>query len=739
MRFVKWLLRGLLRLLYRVDCQGLEHYHDAGERVLIVANHTSLLDGLLLYAWLPDTPTFAINSNIARQPRFGFFLRFVNLFRMDPASPLSLKSLIRYLNAGNKAVIFPEGRVTTTGGLMKIYEGPGLVADKADAMVLPIGIHGPQFSPFSYLKGKGVCRWFPRVTLRILPPRRIHIDASLQGPARRKSAVQQMQDVMYELHAATFNQRQTVFQAMVNAARDNGPKRIILEDSQRQRLSYRQLLQRALILGSALRRQTDAGEHVGLMLPNSNAMAIGFLALQYSGRIAAMINFTGGARSVIRACETGNVKRIYTSRQFIEKAGLENVVEQVAASVDVRYLEDLRAEIGLVDKLLGLLRSRYASRHYRRITRNRDPDQPAVILFTSGSEGVPKGVVLSHANLLANYAQVRCHIDFQPTDLVFNCLPLFHSFGLNAGFIMPLLGGSQVFLYPTPLHYRQIPELIYELGATILYGTNTFFKGYAHYAHPFDFHSLRYTVAGAEKLRDDTLQLWMERFGIRILQGYGVTETSPVIAVNTPLENRIGTVGRPVTGMQFYLAPVDGIETGGRLVVSGPNVMLGYLLADRPGELVPPETERGRGWYDTGDIASIDDDGYITILGRAKRFAKVGGEMVSLTAVEELAQKVWPDASHSAVSLTDEHKGEKILLLTTEPDAHRKALIEYARQHGYGDLYVPRHIIGISEIPVLGTGKTDYSTLQQLAEAADASDVSWIDNPEQLISNSKQQ
>ncbi len=733
MRFVKWLLRGLLRLLYRVDCQGLEHYHDAGERVLIVANHTSLLDGLLLYAWLPDTPTFAINTNIARQPRFGFFLRFVNLFRMDPANPLSLKSLIRYLNAGNKAVIFPEGRVTTTGGLMKVYAGPGLVADKADAKVLPIGIYGPQFSPFSYLNGKGLSRWFPRITLRILPPRRIHIDASLQGQARHKSAALKIQDIMCELHAATFKQRQTVFQAVADAARDNGPKRVILEDSQRQTLSYRQLLQRSLILGAALRRHTDAGEHVGLMLPNSNAMAIGFLALQYSGRVAAMINFTGGARSIIRACETGNVKRIFTSRQFIEKAGLESVVEQVAASIDVRYLEDLRAEIGLVDKLLGLLRSRYAGGHYRRVTRDRNPDQPAVILFTSGSEGVPKGVVLSHTNLLSNYAQVRCHIDFRPSDLVFNCLPLFHSFGLNAGFLMPLLGGSQVFLYPTPLHYRQIPELIYELGATILFGTNTFFKGYAHYAHPFDFHSLRYAVAGAEKLRDDTLQLWMERFGIRILQGYGVTETSPVIAVNTPLENRTGTVGRPVTGMRCYLAPVDGIETGGRLVVSGPNVMLGYLLADRPGELVPPETERGRGWYDTGDIASIDDDGYITILGRAKRFAKVGGEMVSLTAVEELAQKVWPDADNSAVSLADEHKGEKILLLTTEPNADRKALIEYARQHGYGDLYVPRHIIGIREIPVLGTGKTDYTTLQQVAEAADANEMSWIDNPNELI------
>lgn len=735
MQCVKWLLRGLLRLLYRVDCQGLEHYHAAGERVLIVANHTSLLDGLLLYAWLPDTPTFAINTRIARQPRFGFFLRFVNLFRVDPTNALSLKSLIRFLRADNKAVIFPEGRVTTTGALMKIYEGPGLVADKAAAMVLPIGIEGPQFSPFSYLPRQAYNRWFPRITLRILPPRRIAIDESISGPARRKQTALQLQDIMYELRAATFDYRQTVFQALLNAARDNDPKRPILEDSQREPLNYRQLLQRVLVLGGALRNHSATGEHVGLMLPNSNAMTVSFLALQYLGRVPAMINFTSGARGVLRACETGQVKRIFTSRQFVEKAGLENLIETINETLEVCYLEDLRAQIGISDKLLGLLRSCFPARHYQRVTHVRDPDQAAVILFTSGSEGAPKGVVLSHANLLANYAQVRCYIDFRPSDIVFNCLPMFHSFGLNAGFLMPILAGSKVFLYPTPLHYRQIPELIYELGATMLFGTNTFFKGYARYAHTFDFHTLRYTVAGAEKLRDDTLKLWMERFGIRILQGYGVTETSPVIAVNTPLENQIGTVGRAVTGMQCYLLPVAGIDTGGRLVVSGPNVMRGYLLADQPGRLVPPKTERGEGWYDTGDIAAIDGRGYITILGRAKRFAKVGGEMVSLATVEELAMKVWPESSHAAVNLPDDRKGEKILLITTRNHADRKALVEYAKQHGYGDLYVPRNIIGSAEIPVLGTGKTDYTTLARLAEAADAAGIDRIDNPGELLRN----
>ena len=719
-KFIKWLLRGLLRLLYRVDCQGLEHYQAAGKRVLIVANHTSLLDGLLLYAWLPETPTFAINSHIAQQGRFRFFLKFVDLFRMDPASPLSVKSLIRYLRNDNKAVIFPEGRVTTTGTLMKIYEGPGLVADKAEAMVLPIGIEGPQYSAFAYLRDPERRRWFPRIKLRLLAPRRIRLDASLQGQARRRAAAIALQDIMYELFASTFNYRQTVFSAFLDAIKQHRSNQIIVEDTQREPMTYRQCLLRSFVLGGVMRRLTTPREHVGLLLPNTLALVVSFLALQYLGRVPAMLNFTAGVQGIRRACTTANVQRVFTSRTFVERAQLEGLIEAIRDHVEIIYLEDLRATIQLKDKLSALLKTCWPGRHYLHQVDNTDPDAAAVILFTSGSEGSPKGVVLSHSNLLANHNQVRCYIDFQPTDTVFTCLPLFHSFGLNAGFLMPLLGGSRIFLYPTPLHYRIIPELIYELDATILFGTNTFFKGYAKYAHNFDFHNLRFTVAGAEKLDDATVRLWMERFGSRILQGYGVTETSPVISVNTPLEHKLGTVGRPVTGMQCYLAPVDGIQDGGRLVVRGPNVMLGYLLAERPGELVPPETEQGVGWYDTGDIASIDDEGFISILGRAKRFAKIGGEMVSLTAVEELALNVWPTYSHAAVHLPDASKGEKILLATNKPDADRRDLIDYARQQGYSELTIPKRLINLDEIPALGSGKTDYARLHQLATEADS-------------------
>jgi len=725
-RLLKFSLRCLLRLLYRVRVEGMENFHLAGDRVLIVANHSSLLDGVLLYAWLPETPIFAINTRIAEKKQFRFFLRFVDLFVMDTTSPLSVKSMVRMLRQNNKAVIFPEGRITVTGTLMKIYEGPGLVADKAGAMVLPIVIDGADLSPFSYMKGRGRVIMFPRISLRVLPSQRLGIDPNLTGHERRIAATLAMQDIMYQLYYSAYNSSRDLFTAFLQASEIYGHDSVVLEDFNREPLSYRQLLTRLFTLSRLLQRNTASGEHIGLLLPNANATVICFLALQYLGRIPAMLNYTAGIQALTAACTTGRINTVYTSKRFIESAGLQKLEEGLKARIRLVYLEDLRGQLTLANKLAGLALS-YCPRLLRwRGVKLRDPDSPAVILFTSGSEGSPKGVVLSHRNILANYAQVRCHINFSPSDTVFTCLPLFHSFGLNAGTLMPLLGGSKVFIYPTPLHYRLIPELIYEMEATILFGTSTFFKGYAHHAHPYDFRSLRFTVAGAEKLREDTLRLWMEKFGIRILEGYGVTETSPVLSVNTPIIHKPGSVGRILPGIKCYLEPVSGIQVGGRLVVRGPNIMLGYLLPDCPGKIVPPQTSRGIGWHDTGDIADIDAEGFIHIQGRARRFAKLGGEMVSLTVVEELAIQTWPGFTHAAISLPDERKGEKIVLITDYQLADRKQLQDTARRLHYSELSVPRHVLIMENLPILGTGKIDYIRLGELVSAEDIDGQGWL-------------
>jgi acyl-[acyl-carrier-protein]-phospholipid O-acyltransferase/long-chain-fatty-acid--[acyl-carrier-protein] ligase len=399
------------------------------------------------------------------------------------------------------------------------------------------------------------------------------------------------------------------------------------------------------------------------------------------------------------------VTTILTSRTFIEKGRLDNLAAALSAKLTLVYLEDIRPSITFLDKIRGLL-------NRNKPLVDRSADDWAAILFTSGSEGVPKGVVLSHRNILANAAQALARVDANANDKVFNVLPVFHSFGLTGGMMMPILGGIPIFMYPSPLHYRIVPELIYQTGATILFGTDTFLTGYARSAHAYDFRTLRLVIAGAEAVKDRTRQVYMERYGIRILEGYGVTETAPVLAMNTPMANRPGTVGRLSPLMEARLDPVPGIEEGGRLSVRGPNVMLGYLRPENPGVLEP----LAGGWHDTGDIVAIDAAGFIAIKGRAKRFAKIAGEMVSLSAVEAMAATLWPQAMSVAVSIPDARKGERIVLLTTQKDADRAAMQRQAKAVGASELAVPADIRVVGAVPLLGSGKTDYVGATRLAK-----------------------
>jgi acyl-[acyl-carrier-protein]-phospholipid O-acyltransferase/long-chain-fatty-acid--[acyl-carrier-protein] ligase len=460
----------------------------------------------------------------------------------------------------------------------------------------------------------------------------------------------------------------------------------------------------AQVLSRRLEQGTMVGENVGVLLPNSAGVAVAFMALQTIGRVPAMLNFSAGPTNVQSAMEAAQVRTVLTSRSFIDRGKLDKLIAAIASDARIVYLEDVRTQIGLVDKIAGLLAG-VAPRV------EREANDPAVVLFTSGSEGTPKGVVLSHRNILANAAQALARVDANGNDKVFNVLPVFHSFGLTGGMMMPLLAGIPIFMYPTPLHYRIVPELIYQTGATILFGTDTFLTGYARSAHAYDFRTLRLVLAGAEAVKDRTRQIYMERYGIRILEGYGVTETAPVLAMNTPMANRPGTVGRLSPLMEARLDPVPGIDDGGRLSVRGPNVMLGYLRAENPGVLEPLPG----GWHDTGDIVAIDAAGFITIKGRAKRFAKIAGEMVSLSVVEAIASALWPQAMSVAVSMPDPRKGERIMLLTTQKDADRAAMQRQAKASGASELAVPADIRIVDKVPLLGSGKTDYVAAHAMA------------------------
>jgi acyl-[acyl-carrier-protein]-phospholipid O-acyltransferase / long-chain-fatty-acid--[acyl-carrier-protein] ligase len=504
----------------------------------------------------------------------------------------------------------------------------------------------------------------------------------------------------------------TLFAAIVDAARTHGASTIIAEDINRVPISYRRLLMGAAALGRELAREAPEGGRVALLLPNAVGSVVTFAALQAFGRVPCLLNPSAGAANVLSTCHTAMAGTVICSRDFVTRGKLTALVERMAAEVRFVWLEDVRARIGAREKLSAWIDARFPA---RLPGMRLDPNTPAVVLFTSGSEGAPKGVALTHRNILANCAQLASVIDFNSADCVFNAMPMFHSFGLTGGTILPLIFGVRTFHYPTPLHYRIIPGLIYDTDATICFGTDTFLNGWARYAHPYDFYAMRYIFAGAEKVRDETKRLFADRFGVRVLEGYGATETAPVIALNTAMHCEPGTTGRVLPGIECRLEPVEGIDNGDRLHVRGPNVMAGYFFPAEPGVLHPPEG----GWYDTGDIVSIDAAGFVTILGRAKRFAKIGGEMVSLAAAEGLVLALWPNEQHAVVEIPDPRKGERLILVTTRGEADIAPLLAFARARGVKEIMVPRSVVPVPAMPLLSTGKIDYPAVDRLARAAE--------------------
>ncbi len=711
---VKGIGRRLLRLVFRARVSGMENYGDPRSPAVVIANHTSFLDAVLIGCLLPGRPVFAVNSRIARKWWVRPASLLFDLLPVDPTSPFSVRRMVQRVRDGDRLVIFPEGRLTATGALMKVYDGSGLIAALGEVPVIPVRIDGAQHTIFARTRGKLRTKLFPKIALSVLSPKDISVPEGMIGRRRRAHAGARLQDIMTEMVYRTSPVDRSLFGALIDARKANG-NLPVLEDIERKPARYRRVLTGAFALGRTLARRSVQGERLGVLLPNAIGSVIVFFALQAFGRVPAMLNFSTGAGNMAAAVRAAELRTILTSRRFVEAARLEGLVATLADRAEIVYLEDLRPEIGLAGRLFGLLGGFLPSLAWRLAGGHRAAvDDEAVVLFTSGSEGTPKGVSLSHRNIQANRFQVSAMVDFTAKDVVLNALPLFHSFGLTVGLIVPLLAGVRVVLYPSPLHYRIVPEMAYDTNATILFGTDTFLSGYARMAHAYDFNSVRYIFAGAERVRPETRRVWADKFGVRILEGYGCTETAPILAINTPLRNRPGSVGRLLPGVETRIEPVEGIEEGGRLFVRGPNVMRGYLRAEAPGVLEPPQ----EGWHDTGDVVSLDDDGFLSIAGRAKRFAKVAGEMVSLAAVEALASELWPDALHAAVALPHDRKGEQVVLVTDHGTAAAPVLAQFARERGAAEIMVPRTLVPVEKMPVLGAGKIDHAGAKTLAEAA---------------------
>ena len=702
--------RVLFKFLYRVDVKGLENYPQDNTPYVIVANHISLLDGPLLMSYMPELPVFAINTDVNKKWWAKIFTQFFEMYPLDATQPMAVKGLVKMLRSGRKVVIFPEGRITSNGALMKIYEGPGKIAELGNAKLLPVRIDGAQYTAFGRLKELVKLRLFPKITITICPPVAIDVPKNIRGNARKLALRRKVYDVMTDMIYRTSNTSGTLYKTLLESKNIYGADHEVLEDLDRKPISLGRVLLGSVILGRKLSPYLSAKENVGMLLPNAVATGVSFYALQGLGVVPAMLNFTAGKNSLLSAIDTAKIKTVITSHRFIQLGQLEELENVLKDKVGIIYLEDIKERIGFLDKLLAVFTMKTKIGLLKHQNLNSDP---AVVLFTSGSEGSPKGVVLSHKNLLSNQAQVKACLDFSSQDKFFNALPVFHSFGLGVGLVLPISSGIKTFLYPSPLHYKVVPELVYETKSTVVFGTDTFLNGYATHADPEDFQFARYVIAGAEKLKDSTRNKWVEKFGVRIFEGYGVTETSPALSINNYSYCKFGTVGRLFPGIKAKLESIPGIEHGGRLWVQGNNIMKGYLKAENPGVLEPVNDS----WHDTGDIVDIDEEGFITILGRAKRFAKIGGEMISLTQVEGWISALWPDGQHCVCAVADDRKGEKLILVTTYELADRKVLLQHVSDQGGTEIMAPKKIIYVKEMPVLGTGKLDYNGAQQIAES----------------------
>jgi acyl-[acyl-carrier-protein]-phospholipid O-acyltransferase/long-chain-fatty-acid--[acyl-carrier-protein] ligase len=708
---MKACFRFLLQVLFRFRAYDLDALKTPGP-VLLVPNHLSWIDWLFLWVCLDEDWKF-VSSIISAQTSWLHRKLMINRYTLpvDTSSPYAVKHMAEFLKGGGRLVLFAEGRLSRTGTLMKLFDGTGFLIFKTKAKVITAYLRGAGRLPYSPNPGWKKC--FPKVTA--------HFSATLAAPelgdistGRARALLtnwlrDQMVRQQFEVEMA-FG-AQNVLSAVAEIARKH-PSHIILEDTTQQKLTYRKLMVGADVLAHALRGAVAGGERIGLLMPNVNATPVVILALWSLGKVPAVLNFSSGTPTMLACAELAGLKRIVTSRVFFERAKFKED-DFVKAGVSLIYLEDVRARISSSKKLLTLLR--HVFNRQSAIGNRQSAGSPAVIVFTSGSEGVPKGVELTHCNILANIRQMLAVTDITDGDRLFNCLPIFHSFGLTVGAFLPLVRGIYVFLYPSPLHYRNVPAALYEHDCTVFISTNTFLNGYARKAHPYDFRSIRYLFAAAEKLQETTALAWSQKYGVRILEGYGATECAPCLSVNTPLEPRYGSVGRLLPGIEYKLEPVEGVEDGRRLFVRGPNVMKSYLNAEANAKF-----QALGGWYDTGDIVSVDAEGYLHILGRMKRFAKVSGEMVSLTAVEDALAGAFPHyglhCQVAVITRPEENKGEMLIAVTNEPKLTLDEIRDAVKAKGLTNLSVPREIKVVKEIPKLGTGKVNYRELQASME-----------------------
>jgi len=695
-----------LKLVYRIGDVQIAAAAKVDAPVIYAVWHQSKLDPALMLSLLPEQTLHILDEGAATSIWLEPWRELARTITFNAKHVFVGRRLTRVLRGKGRLAVYLPDTIEPDTKAFRLFRAISRIAIQADARIVPVFVSGGRFVPSSLTPAeKAPRRWFQKLSIVALAPMTIAELVERAGGSSVTTNSNALFDRLAEARLAGAGLDRGLFAAVRDAALRFGPSKPIIEDIVTGALNYRRMLIGARVLGRRFAAITKPGEGVGVVLPNTNGVVLTLLGLASGERVAAMMNYTAGPANVAAAVGAAAIRTVVSSRAFVEKAAIGDVIEAIEkAGAKLLWLEDVRASVGTLEKLSAALLWRWP-------LARQDADKPAMILFTSGSEGTPKAVVLSSRNLIANAMQAEARISFSPADRLLNVLPVFHSFGLTGGTILPLINGVPLFLYPSPLHYKIIPEIARKVRPSVMFGTDTFLSAYARTAKEGDFASLRFVVAGAEAVKPETRRVWRERFGAEIVEGFGLTEASPVVAVNTATHGRDGSVGRLLPGIRMRLDPVEGISEGGRLWLSGPNLMRGYMTAERPGALQPLDEE----WLDTGDIVSVDREGFLTIRGRIKRFAKVAGEMISLGAVEMMVKSLWPEDSHAAVSVPDKKRGERIVLVTTADDVDAEALRRCGKQAGAAEIMVPADVVRVKEIPLLGSGKTDYVTVRKLA------------------------
>jgi len=727
---LRFLLRAVMAQRYDITVFGLKHIPSQGG-VLLLGNHTSFLDWAVLQLAVPRRMRFVMDRAIYERWYWRWAL---DLFRAIPISARgyrgALREVSRSLERGEVVVLFPEGAVSRNGQMGEFKRGFEEAARRAECVIVPFYLHGLWGSVFSFaskklrrITGIGMVR---EVTICFGAPLPAETEAK-----EVKSAVFQLSIAAWQHYAETFEPLGATWLKSVKQR----PAATCVIDADGAAFSGTRLLAACLAMSRRLGQLAAGRQNVGVLLPPSAGGIIANLALLLRGKTVVNLNYTSST-GVLDAClSRAGVNTIVTSERFLTRLQAKGFhLEAAFAGRRVVHLEQVKRELGkpllltclLLARLLPvfLLQAWFCKRVKRTDT--------AAILFSSGSEGIPKGIMLSHANMVGNIRQVACLLNAREDDVILSTLPLFHAFGLTITTLLPLMEGIPLVCQPDPTDGAKVGRLVAAHGVTILCGTPTFLGLYARNkkVHPLMFRSLRQVVAGAERLSEDIRKTFRDRFGLEIHEGYGTTETTPVASVNVndamnladfsvQRGNKPGTVGLPLPGSTFRIVDPGTLEDlprgqAGLILIGGTQIMQGYLDdAERTREAIVEKD--GIRWYKSGDKGCLDEDGFLTILGRYSRFAKIGGEMVSLAMVEDALLKVAPAGSEVlAVALPDARKGERIVALVVSD--HPLEDLKRTLQGELAPIMMPAALYPVPAIPKLGTGKTDLGTAKQWAQ-----------------------